>query len=57
MNASNPLPLERRSMTASPSEAERSLLYADLIGLVAVGAGTSRKAHAEGRPNNPGTHR
>lgn len=57
MSPSNPLRLERRSMTTSPSEAERSLLYADMIGRAAVGAGAERQPHAVRPRYNPGTTR
>jgi hypothetical protein len=48
-------PLDRRTAATVPSEAERSLLYAELVGLASAAAslraGAARSAHAQ----EPGT--
>jgi hypothetical protein len=54
MNTPNPHPGAARIMAAKPSEAERSLLYAELIGRAAIGAGAAARADAQRPPNHPG---
>ncbi|HEX5182939.1 MAG TPA: hypothetical protein VFW19_07280 [Allosphingosinicella sp.] len=52
MKAPPARPLDRRAAAIVPSEAERSLLYAELIGLASTAAslrdGAARHSHAEG---------
>lgn len=58
MSGSSPLPLSRSPKATIPSEAERSLLYADMIGLAAGAAifrtGAALEAHAKRPRNHPG---
>ena len=60
MKAFSPSPLHDRSRPPTPSEAERSLLYAELIGFnskaAPVRGGAAREAHAQRRRNNPGNN-
>jgi hypothetical protein len=58
MSASDLPPLDTRTGALAPSEAERSLLYSELIGLAGeiapMRGGAARRAHAQLPGNNPG---